>query len=94
MILLSILDDVYPTLTFNLLLREIAIMLDSKYEGRIENSEEIWTISIFNGSVAKVNKNFIKNFRNFAAFRSEGDAMTAKKLLSSRIRQMFRGSGK
>lgn len=94
MILLSILDDVYPTLTFNLLLREIAIMLDSKYEGRIENSEEIWTISIFNGSVAKVNKNFIKNFRNFAAFRSEEDAMTAKKLLSSRIRQMFRGSGK
>ena len=94
MILLSILDDVYPTLTFNLLLREIAIMLDSKYLDHIENSDEIWTISATSGSVVKVVKEHIKNFRNFAAFRNMEDAMIAKKLLSSRIRQMFRGSEK
>lgn len=94
MILLSILDDVYPTLTFDLLLREIAIMLDGKYKDHIENSKEIWSISPLDGSVTQIDNNCIKNFRNFAAFRSKEDAMVAKKLLSSRIRQMFRGSGK
>lgn len=94
MILLSILDDVYPTLTFNLLLREVAIMLDNKYPDHIENSKEIWTISPFDGLVTMVGKSCIKNFRNFAAFRNKEDAMVAKKLLSSRIRQMFRGSEK
>lgn len=94
MILLSILDDVYPTLTFNLLLREIAIMLDNKYPDHIENSKEIWTISPFDGLVTMVGKSCIKNFRNFAAFRSKEDAMVAKKLLSSRLRKMFRGSEK
>ena len=93
-ILLSILDDVYPTLTFNLLLREIAIMLDSKYEDHIENSKEIWSISPLDGSVTQIDNNCIKNFRNFAAFRSKEDAMVAKKLLSSRLRKMFRGSEK
>lgn len=94
MLLLSILDDVYPTLTFNLLLREIAIMLDSKYLDHIENSDEIWTISAISGSVVKVVKERIKNFRNFAAFRSKEDAMVAKKLLSDRIEKLFKGSEK
>ncbi len=78
----------------NVLLREIAIYLDEKYEDSIDKAEEIFVISTLNGKVVKVeDKSVIKNFRNFAAFRTEEDAKTAHRILSKLIRKMFRGCG-
>lgn len=75
------------------LLREIAIDFDDAHEGHIEDSEEIWTISMLNGKVEQVDKSKVKNYRNFPAFRSESEAKEAHAILSKRLRKMFRGCG-
>lgn len=74
-------------------LREIAIELDKKYTDHIEKSEEIYCVSLTNGHIFKANKKFIKNFRNFAAFRTIDDAKLACKITRKLLRDMFK-SGK
>lgn len=73
----------------NILLREIAVYLDSKYSDSINKSEEIYIISSISGKISKVNKKYIKNYRNFAAFRTHDDAMFAYNVLKDMIRYMF-----
>lgn len=83
-----------PIAATMVLLREIAIDFDNRHEGHIEESEEIWTISMLNGKVEKVDKAHVKNYRNFPAFRSKKEAKEAHAILSKRVRNMFRGCGK
>lgn len=83
-----------PASAASILLKEIAIDFDDDYEGHIEDSEEIWTISMLNGKVEQVDKSKVKNYRNFPAFRSKEDAKIAHEILSKRLRKMFRGCGK
>lgn len=65
-----------------ILLREVAVILDRQYPDHIENSEKIYTIDMAKGEVVEVKDiHKIKNFRNFAAFRTIRDAITAKKVL-------------
>lgn len=40
---------IYPTAVFQILLREVAIVLDQKYPDHIERSKEIWCISLATG---------------------------------------------
>lgn len=80
---------------FSILLKEVAIILDKKYPDHIENSEEIYGISLTNGEIAKVKDlNKIKNFRNFAAFRTIDDALCAKHILKDSMKELFRKGGK
>ena len=68
---LSNLYTIYPAAVFSIMLREVAIVLDEKYDNHIENSKEIYVISSLNGEISKVKDlNKIKNFKNFAAFRT------------------------
>lgn len=83
------LDNVYPTALFSILLREIAIELDKKYDDHIENSPEIFVVSTLDGRISKANKAHIKNYRNFAAFRSVADAKFACRILRSYLRDMY-----
>lgn len=82
-----------PAAAASILLKEIAIGLDDDYEGYIEDSKEIWTISMLNGKIEQVDKSKVKNYRNFPAFRSKEDAKIAHEVLSKRLRKMFRGCG-
>lgn len=82
-----------PAAAALVLLREIAIDFDDAHDGHIEDSEEIWTISMLNGKVERVDKSKVKNYRNFPAFRSEREAKEAHSILSRRLRKMFRGCG-
>ena len=82
-----------PAAAASVLLREIAIDFDDAHDGHIEDSEEIWTISMLNGKVEQVDKTKVKNYRNFPAFRSEREAKEAHAILSKRLRKMFRGCG-
>lgn len=92
---LSNLYTIYPAAVFSIMLREIAIVLDEKYDNHIENSKEIYVISCLNGEISKVKDlNKIKNFKNFAAFRSLEDAITAKRILEEPMKQLFRRNGK
>lgn len=83
---------VYPTAVFQILLREVAIVLDQKYPDHIERSKEIWYISLVTGEIHKMsesNRHLIKNFRNFAAFRTLDDAMAAKHTLKVLMKELF-----
>lgn len=89
------LESIYPIAAFNVILRELAIMLDEKYEDHINNSKEIWIISSLNGNIVKVKDiTKIKNFRNFAAFRTLEDAKIAREVMKDIISDLFKRGGK
>ena len=86
-------DAILPAAAFSMVLREVAIELDKKYEDHIENSPEIYVISMTDGRITKANKAHIKNYRNFAAFRSIEDAKIACRIVRDILKEIFK-SGK
>lgn len=78
-----------PAAFFSILLKEIAVELDKKYPDHIENSKEIYYINVFNGTITKADKAWIRNYRNFAAFRTLEDAKVACKILSPIMKDLF-----
>ena len=90
---LNSVDAILPAAAFSMVLREIAIELDKKYEDHIEKSPEIYVISMLDGRITKANKAHIKNYRNFAAFRSVNDAKIACSIVRDVLKEMFK-SGK
>ena len=90
---LNSVDSILPAAAFSMVLREIAIELDKKYKDHIEKSPEIYVISMFDGKITKANKAHIKNYRNFAAFRTVEDAKIACKITRDILKEMFK-SGK
>lgn len=92
---LANLYTIYPVAVLSIMLREIAIVMDEKYKNHIENSKEIYVISTLSGEITKVkNLDRIKNFKNFAAFRTLNDALAAKHILKDPMKQMFKRGGK
>ena len=90
---LNTIDSVYPAAAFSIVLREVAIELDKKYEDHIEKSPEIYVVSMLDGRITKANKAHIKNYRNFAAFRTVEDAKTACSIVREILKDLFK-SGK
>lgn len=90
---LNTINSIYPAAAFSMILREVAIELDKKYEDHIEKSPEIYVISLLDGRITKANKAHIKNYRNFAAFRSVEDARTACNIVREILKELFK-SGK
>ena len=82
--------DIYPMATMQILLRQIAEILDEKYEDHISESNEIYVVNTINGKIVKVNKENIKNYKNFSAFRSMEDAKTACKVLKKLFKEMYK----
>lgn len=87
------LDNLYrisPAAVFSVLLKEVAIMLDEKYPDHINRSKEVWVISTLDGEIKQIKElHKIKNFRNFAAFRSLDDALTAKKIMTPALQDLY-----
>lgn len=90
---LNSVDTILPAAAFSMVLREIAIELDKKYEDHIEKSSEIYIISMLDGRITKANGAHIKNYRNFAAFRTIEDAKIACRITRDILKDMFK-SGK
>lgn len=90
---LNSVDSILPTAAFSMVLREIAIELDKKYEDHIENSPEIYIISMLDGRITKANKAHIKNYRNFAAFRTIEDAKIACRIVKPILKDIFKSKG-
>ena len=86
-------DAILPAAAFSMVLREIAIELDKKYEDHIEKSPEIYVISMLDGRITKANKSYIKNYRNFAAFRSVSDAKIACSIVRDILKELFKNNG-
>lgn len=90
---LNSVDSILPAAAFSMVLREIAIELDKKYEDHIENSPEIYVISMLDGRITKANKAHIKNYRNFAAFRTIEDAKIACRIVKPILKEIFKSKG-
>jgi hypothetical protein len=78
-----------PVAALNIVLKELAIELDKKYEGYIGYSDEIYVISTFNGEITKVKKDCIKSYKHFAAFRTLEDAQMAYLAVKPHLDCMF-----
>lgn len=89
--ILNTLDAVHPSASVQMVLKEIALMLDEKYPGYIGKSEEMYVISMGDGNIYPINKDNIKNFRNIAVFRTVGDAELAKNILGNKLTNLFDG---
>ena len=86
---LSSLAIVNPGVVFSLLLKEIAIEIDNRYEGHISKSPEIYCVSVLNGKIKKINKDNIRTYKHFAAFRTKEDALEAINILKVLYQDMF-----
>ena len=86
---LASLTTVNPGVVFSLLLKEIAIEIDNRYEGHISKSPEIYCVSVLNGKIKKINKNNIHTYKHFAAFRTKEDALEAIRILKVLYQDMF-----
>ena len=91
---LKVLFKMNPSALFSVLLKEIAIDLDKQYPDHINNCSEVYVISTLNGKINKIPRHYIKNFRNFSAFRTLEDARTACIILSDLLKYMFNGEQK
>lgn len=70
---------------FQVLLKEVALMLDDNYKGHIKYSKELWGVDRLTGEVVCLSTN-AENIRNapfdkIAAFRSKEDVETALEVL-------------
>lgn len=79
-----------PAAVFEIVLKEVAILLDEKYPDHISNSKKIWTINKASGEIQEIkNLSKIKSFQHFAAFRSLEDALVAKKVMAPALKDLY-----
>lgn len=78
-----------PWAATQMVLREIAIELDKKYDDHINKSEEIYVISPQDGRIHEINKKTVKNYKAFPAFRSIEDAKIACSLIREHLKSIF-----
>lgn len=88
--ILDKLTEVNPAAVTTLALKIIAVELDKKYKDHISNSPEIFVFSMLDGKIHSICKSQIKNFKNFAAFRTLEDAQFACNILKDELEKMFK----
>ena len=86
---LSYLSNYHPMTFINVILREIALVMDHKYEGNIKDCQYVYIISSFTGEIRKVQTSDIKSFKGFAAFRCMKDATKAIIILKEFFDKVF-----
>ena len=90
--LLGVLDklkEVNIAITFSLVLKQIAIDLDKKYEDHILKSPKLYCISLFDGTICEITPTKHGNYSNIALFRSEEEAQSAIEALKPFYKEMF-----
>ena len=81
--------EINPGAVISIILKEIAIELDKKYPDHIRFSPEIYAFNITCGKIVKLNKDNIKTFKFFAAFRTKEDAEFAIKVIDELIPKKY-----
>ena len=84
-----------PAAVFSIMSGEAAIVPDERYDNHIGNSKGIYVIGCLSVEISKVKDlDKIRNFRNFAAFRTLDDAPAAEHILKDPMKQLFKRGGK
>lgn len=78
-----------PWAATQMVLGEIAIELDKKYDDHINKNEKIYVISPQDGRIHEINKKTVKNYKAFPAFRSIEDAKIACSLIREHLKSIF-----
>lgn len=86
----SILHTISPILYYRLIERLIAERIDSLYPNHIKEAPRIWGTDALTGKVKEIDKNYIKTWKHFAAFRSKEDAGIACQILKSLRAELFK----
>ena len=86
---LAKLYEINPGAVISIILKEIAIELDKKYPDHIRFSPEIYIFSANRGKIVKLDKDKIKTFKFFAAFRTKEDAEFAIKVIDELIPKKY-----
>ena len=81
--------EINPGAVISIMLKEIAIELDKKYPDHIRFSPEIYIFSANSGKIVQLDKDNIKTFKFFAAFRTKEDAEFAIKVIDRLIDKIF-----
>lgn len=81
--------EINPGAVISIMLKEIAIELDKKYPDHIRFSPEIYIFSANRGKIVKLDKDKIKTFKFFAAFRTKEDAEFAIKVIDKLIPKKY-----
>ena len=81
--------EINPGAVISIMLKEIAIELDKKYSDHIRFSPEIYVFNTTCGKIVKLNKDNIKTFKFFAAFRTKEDAEFAIKVIDELIPKKY-----
>lgn len=89
--IIELLNTLPDYIKFEMMLRAAAILIDRKYPDHINNAkvDKYYTINMTDGKVCEVPKKSIKNFRNFAAFRTLDDIKIATKLLRPLMKHIW-----
>lgn len=90
----EVLAQKFPYAVFSLVLKQVAIEIDRKYKDHISNSERIFGVSMINGCISEIPKSQVKNYHNFAAFRTLEDAKLACRITRPFLKEMFPRNGK
>ena len=85
------LQQKYPSTVIAMILKEIAIELDSAYSDHISKSPDIYVISTNRWVVGYIPKSCITNYKGFAAFRTIADAEYALDIVKPLIISMCNG---
>ena len=88
---LRIIKEINLSGYFSLILKEIALEMDSKYPDHISKSANFYTISSKDGKPYYVNINELKSIKSVALFRSEAEVIVACKILASLKKELFSG---
>ena len=89
--IVELLNTLPDYIKFEMMLRAAAVLIDRKYPDHINNDkvDKYYTINMTDGKVCEVTKKSIKNFRNFAAFRTLDDIKIATKLLRPLMKHIW-----
>ena len=89
--IVELLNTLPDYIKFEMMLRAAAVLIDRKYPDHINNAkvDKYYTINMTDGKVCEVPKKCIKNFRNFAAFRTLDDIKIATKLLRPLMKHIW-----
>ena len=87
--ILKAIDGVHPSASMQMVLKEIAMLLDEQYPGHISNANDLYIISLADGEIYPIKKEHIKSFRNIAVFRTVEDAEYARQILDKKLTSLF-----
>ena len=88
---LSNLSTIQPDIVYRVLLKEIAITLDEKYDNNIRKEDTIYSIGTFNNEIIpiKMDENTKKHLKLIAAFRTVDDAQAALHIMKPFIDVLY-----